>query len=282
MKAWLIDNFGSVKSVADSQLRAIQLLKTPKLNDDALTYATYVREMHRLLSTLYNLEVRRGVRVPQLQEYISSHTFLMQIGEVLPAKVKANWTEALAREGAILHKIAGERHLQLILSILKQRYVSYELLAGKTPGELGAPKSNTRSMHAERDVSPAPSITPSCTSCPGDSAHGVGVPSKAQHQSQQPKKPQQQGANNSNSKSKPKPPPWSCPFNGHAKHLLADCTDFFVVPVKERRKRSRWACYTCFSLSGGCRRGCKNVGSIPKVLLCPECESGDSGGGQKC
>jgi hypothetical protein len=82
---------------------------------------------------------------------------MMQIGEVLPAKVKADWTEALVHEGAILHKIEGKRHLQSILNILKQRYVSYELLAGITPGELGAPKSNAPSMHSERDVSPAPS-----------------------------------------------------------------------------------------------------------------------------
>jgi hypothetical protein len=46
MKAWLIDNFGSVKTVADNQLRAIRALKLPKPTDDALTHATYVREMH--------------------------------------------------------------------------------------------------------------------------------------------------------------------------------------------------------------------------------------------
>jgi hypothetical protein len=57
MKSWLIEKFGSVKAVADNHLRAIRALKTPKPTDDALTHATYVREMHRLLTTLYNLEI---------------------------------------------------------------------------------------------------------------------------------------------------------------------------------------------------------------------------------
>jgi hypothetical protein len=43
MKNWLIDKFGSVKVVADNQLRAIRALKSPKPTDDALTHATYVR-----------------------------------------------------------------------------------------------------------------------------------------------------------------------------------------------------------------------------------------------
>jgi hypothetical protein len=60
MKAWLIYNFGSVKSVADGQIRAIKALKVPRPTDDANVHATYVREIHRLLSTLYNLEVSRG------------------------------------------------------------------------------------------------------------------------------------------------------------------------------------------------------------------------------
>jgi hypothetical protein len=75
----------------------------PKPSDVALTHAVYIRKMHRLLTTLYNLEIRQGVRVPQLQEYITSHTFLMQVGEILPAKVKSDWTDVLAKEETVLH-----------------------------------------------------------------------------------------------------------------------------------------------------------------------------------
>jgi hypothetical protein len=280
LKSWLIDNFGSVKTVVDNQLRAIRALKAPKPTDDALTYSIYVRELHRLLLTLYNLEIRRGVHVPQLREFILSHTFLMQIGEVLPAKVKTDWTEVLARQGAILHKIEGEQHLQTILDILRTRYMSYELLAGISPGEPMTPKTITRSMLVERDISPAPSVASSCASCLHDSAHGAGVLPRKQGSNQPTKKPQQTKQTDSNSKTKPQFPPWTCPFKGHTKHLLIECTEFFDTPVKDRQKRSWWACYTCFSLSGACRRGCKNVGSIPKALLCSECESAGPSGGR--
>jgi hypothetical protein len=45
MKTWLIYNFGSVKAVADGQLRAIRQLKKPKPTDSALVHATYVRDI---------------------------------------------------------------------------------------------------------------------------------------------------------------------------------------------------------------------------------------------
>ena len=85
--AWLIDHFGSVKGVADMQLKAIKALKTPKSSDTAVNQSQYYRNVHRLLTTLFDLEIRKGVKVPQLQEHIAGHTFLTQLGEVLPYKV---------------------------------------------------------------------------------------------------------------------------------------------------------------------------------------------------
>jgi hypothetical protein len=156
MKSWLVGTFGSVKAVADNKLRAIRALKTPKPTDDALTHAIHTREVHRLLTTLYNLEISRGVCVPQLQEYITTHTFLMQIGEILPTKVENEWTDALAKEGTIIHKIQGEHHLKKILDILKEHYISYELFAGISPGEPLVEKTGLRAHHAESSSSPSP------------------------------------------------------------------------------------------------------------------------------
>ena len=87
MKDWLIDHFGSVKGVADMQLKAIKALKTPKSSNTAVIQSQYYRNVHRLLTTLFDLEIRKGVKVPQLQEHIAGHTFLTQLGEVLPYKV---------------------------------------------------------------------------------------------------------------------------------------------------------------------------------------------------
>jgi hypothetical protein len=68
IREWLIERFGSVNAVADNRLRAIRALKIPKSTDDALTHASYVRDIHRLVFTLSKLEISKGVRVPQLQE----------------------------------------------------------------------------------------------------------------------------------------------------------------------------------------------------------------------
>ena len=87
MKDWLIDHFGSVKGVAGMQLKAIKALKTPKSSDTAVNQSQYYCNVHRLLTTLFDLEIRKGVKVPQLQEHIAGHTFLTQLREVLPYKV---------------------------------------------------------------------------------------------------------------------------------------------------------------------------------------------------
>jgi hypothetical protein len=278
MKAWLIDNFGSVKSVADGQIRAIKALKVPRVGDSALTHANYVREMHRLLSTLYNLEIRRGVKVPQLRDYITSHTFILQVAELLPQKVKSDWTESLARDQTIIHKIQGETHLLKILDILKQRYISYELLAGISPDAPATEPPPSRTLHAERDPSPTPSVASSCKSCAHDTAHAASVPPKTSRPTPTKPKANSSKADGATRTPKPKPIPWSCTFKGHTNHLIIDCPEFFDTPVKTRRWKSRWSCYTCFSLAGACRKGCKNVASVPKVLLCPECESADPTG----
>jgi hypothetical protein len=287
MKNWLIDKFGSVKAVADNQLRAIRALKTPKPTDDALTHATYVREMHRLLTTLYNLEIRKGVRVPQLQEYITSHSFLMQIGEVLPPKVKSDWADALAKQGTIVHKIEGVHHLQQILSLLKERYSSYELFAGISPGESPADKTTTRTHHSDRPSSPCPSVSSSCASCGFDGTYGAGVaqkggkPDKTRQQQQQPSKPQKPNSDSkskSDSKSQTKRSFSVYPMSGHRFHSLNKCRMFFGLESKEHRKACKWACITCLSPSG-CTTKCKNLAKVPKVLLCPECGSDGSGSG---
>jgi hypothetical protein len=222
--------------VADGQIRAIKALKVPRPTDDANVHATYVREIHRLLSTLYNLEVSRGVHVPQLWDHITSHTFLLQIAELLPIKVKSDWTESLARRQMIIHRIEGEEHLIQILELLKQRYISYELLAGISPNAPVAEKPATRTLHAERDVSPSPSVTSSCPSCTLDNAHGAAVAPKGGRPKPSPPKQAPPKKGNAASASKPHPVPWSCTLKDHAAHLLIDCPEFFKISVKERRR----------------------------------------------
>jgi hypothetical protein len=274
MKNWLIDKFGSVKAVADNQLNAIRALKSPKPTDEALTHATYVWEMHRLLTTLYNLEIRKGVRVPQLQEYITSHTFLLQVAEILPPKVKSDWADALAKQGTIVHKIEGAHHLQQILAILKERYSSYELFAGISPGKSPADKITARTHHSGRPSSPSPSVSSSCASCGFDGTFGADVaqkgkkPDKTHQQKQQSSKPQKSNSDSkskSDSNSQTKRTFGACPMSGHRFHPLNKCRMFFGLDSKERQKACKWSCITCLSPSG-CTTKCKNLSKVPKVL----------------
>jgi hypothetical protein len=150
----------------------------------------------------------------------------MQIAELLPSKVKSDWTESLARRQTIIHRIEGEEHLNQILELLKQRYISYELLAGISPNAPVAEKPATRALYAERDVSPSPSVTSSCPSCTLDNAHGAAVALKGGRPKMSPPKQVPPKKGNAASASKPHPVPWSCTLKDHAAHLLIDCPEF--------------------------------------------------------
>ena len=99
--------------------------------------------------TLYDLEVRKGVKVPQLREFISSHTFLIQIGEILPSDVRKDWTDFLAGEGIITHKVEGIQHFDKILAVLKKKYLGHELRASMSTTEAPPPKPKTKTLLAE-------------------------------------------------------------------------------------------------------------------------------------
>jgi hypothetical protein len=161
--------------------------------------------------------------------------------------------------------------------------VSYELLAGISPCLPVEDKPAMRTLHAKRDSSPAPSVTSSCASCGHDAAYGAAASPKekpARRQDKQSnKQPQQTSSPKSDSKPKSKFGRWACPLKGHVSHKLVDCRLFFGLDIKERRKRAQWACITCFSTSGS-KTECKNVASVQKDLLCPECGSADSSGKQ--
>jgi hypothetical protein len=56
--------------------------------------------MHQRLTSLYNLEVRKGVLVSGLRDYVESNTFLTQLTEVLPPRIQEDWSLFLAEEGS--------------------------------------------------------------------------------------------------------------------------------------------------------------------------------------
>jgi hypothetical protein len=291
LRAWLINRFGSVAAVADNRLRAIKALKTPKSTDDALIHARYVRDIHRSLLTLTNLEISKGVPVPQLREYVSSHSFLLRISEVLPASVKMDWIDALAEQGVMVHNIEGLHHLQQVLALLKKRYTFYELFAGMSPGEPVYDSVTATTYRIEGPVShPTPSVISSCESCGSNRTYVAEVTQKGgkpenlnphqHHRSSKPQKSISGSKPKSDSKPQTKYPLGICPMTRHRSHPLSKCRRFFGLDNKERQKRCKWSCITCLSPSG-CSTKCQNLATVPKLLLCPECGSGTGGSGSK-
>ena len=276
MKNWLIDNFGSVKKVADMQLKAIKSLKAPKSDSDHSSQAQYLRNIHRHLTTLYNLEIRKGVKVPQLQEFISSHTFVMQIGEILPPEVRKDWTDSLADDGVITHKVEGLAHFDKILTILKKRYMARELQANLSTTEL-PPKPKAKTHHAgELDDSDSDDES----SPPAKQSKKKTHTAKTSSSPKQPKKPDKKDRQGVQSKPPAKLPRWTCPIKDHEKHNIKECNEFFMSHPKKRRSLCRWqACWTCLSRDSKCRTGeCSRIKEIPTILICQDCLVSPRGG----
>jgi hypothetical protein len=255
MKSWLIDQFGMIKSVCDNQLRAIRALKPPKSEDDLLAYAQYLRKIHRGITTLQGLEVRKGVRVPGLQEHMETNTFLMQLAEVLPKNVQYKWCKFLAESDVTTWKVEGKVYLDKILDILRKTYATYEIHS-KIPGNEAKSKPEAAMSGASKQLSK------------GGNSSSTGV------------KPKNDSAS---SKAQKKVSRWSCPVEGHEKHELAACFTFFNMTIAQRRTACRGqACWTCLARrdgEGNCKNGkCSRLAETPAILICQDCASSNRGG----
>ena len=275
MKNWLIDNFGSIKAVADLQLKAIRSLKAPRSDSDHLAQSLYLRSIHRHLTTLLNLEIRKGVPVPQMREFISSYTFIAQIVETLPHVVQDDWTEYLAEKEIIAHKVEGMLFLDKILSLLKKRYLRYEYKAS-IPVSDPPPKPKSKTHHAT-DQADSDSASPSSPPRSPSNKKANAADSSSKKQGQATKKDGKKGAQDSNSKPAAQPNPnlprWTCPIKDHENHSIKECNDFFEATPRRRRFLCRWtSCWCCFSRNGKCLQGgCSKVKEVPTILLCQDC-----------
>ena len=63
MRSWLIDRYGLITAVADMKLQYIRSLQVSTGPKDLLGNTRYLRGIHRTVSRLHGLEVKKGVRV---------------------------------------------------------------------------------------------------------------------------------------------------------------------------------------------------------------------------
>ena len=256
MKTWMIRRYGMVKAVADMKIRAIQALKPPKSHDDVLGHAHHYREIQRIVAKLFGLELRKGVPVPGVQEYVQSNAFLVQLSKLLLAKIREKWAVYLAVTDVDEGQVQGLDHLNKILNLLKTNYRALEI-----QGRLTAAETKARTKPVAKDLSsddntqqPRPSVASAQQSSPRDSAR-----------------------KNSDGK---KVNAWTCLMKGHEDHLLGQCTEFFsLTPEKRRQACRQQGCWTCLSRLG-CERGeCSRLKKLPTLLVCQECA--EMGGAEK-
>ena len=269
MKKWLIDQYGMITAVADGKIRAIRALKEPTSEDDLIGRAKYLREIHRTISKLYSLEIRKGVAVPDLQDYLEATTFLHQLLKVMPPDVQDEWCLHLAKLKVDISKVAGRAFLNKLLEILRDRYTALESRARLWTGE-----SRDRVNQLDRrpiDLGDDSDGYSMVNHRPATAAaQQLAKPKRAGSQKQQPKGGKQNGQQSSGKK----PSRWTCLIKDHDNHELAACAKFFESSPKLRRRLCRFqGCWTCLSRNGtGCKKGeCSRMKEIPVLLLCQQC-----------
>jgi hypothetical protein len=275
MKEWLFDQFGMIKRVCDAKIKLIKSLKLPKTEDDLVGETLYYRRIHQAITSLRDLEIRKGVRVPGLLEHMESNTFLMQLTEVLPKCIQLKWGKMLVRQGVTTWKVEGLVFLDRLLEIVRNAYSTCEAVA-RIPGNDHAPRAKVKASHAADSSGAAqPPSSP-------QPAANSGSDSKPQVQNNDSRGKDSKGAGgskqgkNQGSPQQAKWSRWSCLIKGHEAHKLWNCPDFFRLTTKERRTQcTNQGCWTCLARrndKGDCKRGeCCRITEIPVGLLCQGC-----------
>ena len=278
MRAWLIDQYGMIKGVCDAKIKAIKALKPPKSDDDLIGHSLHLRKIHQAITSLRELEIRKGARVPGLHEHMESNTFLMQVSEVLPKAIQLKWSKLLAKEGITTWKVEGQEYLDKLLDLLRRAYITSEIQA-RIPGNEQPQKPKAKVGHAARDSSPQ---------VQADGSHSPTV--SAADSKQQGKSKRTKGtagnpkpAKNVNNSPAAQVSHWSCLIEGHEKHELGKCTQFFQLTTKERRLKCRnqgcWTCLARRNTKGDCKQGeCSRISEIPIALLCQGCSVANTQG----
>jgi competence transcription factor ComK len=287
MKDWLIKKYGSVVPIAHGCIKSISKLSAPKeLNHSA--NVLYLRSIHKLLASLSELEISRGVPVPKLQSYLGSNAFLSALIEVLPYNIKTNMFKELVCQGVDDHNsLEGRHHLPSIVRILKTEYRTLEWMVHSTPSVISTATNQTKPQNNNQQSgkppkpsfpnaqqstnvanTPKPASVPTTTQAPVHSPSnppfltgGNAVPINNSWQPSNQHAPQAQWNR------------WSCPIKDHFGHNITECVDFWTQTPRQRRFNCKYGgCYTCLEQNKTCRGGtCSRYQEVPADIICPDC-----------
>ena len=133
MKDWLIKQYGSLVPMAHGYIKAIRRLTVPPVSDITATIQ-YLRNIHRLLVSVFELEISKGVPVPKLQAYLGSNAFLTALVESVPPFIRQKFFKRLVRDGVRnVDTIEGSCHVTSIMREIKTKYWELEMEANACP-----------------------------------------------------------------------------------------------------------------------------------------------------
>jgi hypothetical protein len=191
MKNWLIQKYGSAVPIAHDCIKSIQRMPTPN-ESDICGSAQYLRSIHKLLTSLTELEIAKGVPVPKLQNYLGNNAFLSALIEVLPAYIQMKFFEDLVDEGIDnFDTIEGREHLSSIINLIKKKYRAMELQARACPSStITSPppkqQSNPQSKMSANPASNAPYQSTNVTNTPQQNVNPSAPPQSPTYSNAQP------------------------------------------------------------------------------------------------
>jgi hypothetical protein len=248
-------------------LRAIRDYPQPWGPGDDQGHLRYAQHVHKQMSHLAHLMGPNGGPIKELQDIIASNSFLLNLYDTLPFRVRSKYVRQLATYNINLTMIRGKKHFNLMLNELRIYLHTLEMLASSD-----LPYQPTR-------VTPEPfaHLSPTClpfhwsregvqAAQPTNALPGVNAnPSSTM---------------TSTTLSAPHAPQnllrrWTCPLRYHEYHTIQTCSEFFAISARERRLRmKRVACFTCFGRGAPCTaQHCRRFQDVPKELLCKDCIS---------
>ena len=152
MKHWLIKKYGSVVPIARGCIKAISKINQPKEHDHSAS-VLYLRAVHKLLVNLSELELSKGRPVPDLQEYLSSNAFLSSLIETVPHYIKSKLFKELLKLGIDdIDRIKGQQYIPTIIHLIKQKFMTLELMIKSSPNS--PPPTNSNPQSAKKTNKP--------------------------------------------------------------------------------------------------------------------------------
>ena len=309
MKHWLIKKYGSVVPIARGCIKAISKINQPKEHDHSAS-VLYLRAVHKLLVNLSELELSKCRPVPDLQEYLSSNAFLSSLIETVPHYIKSKLFKELLKLGIDdIDTIKGQQYLLTIIHLIKQKFMTLELMIKSSPNSPPPTNSNpqsakktnkppsashspqTSSLHYGQLIPPTnlslvahnPPVNQTAvsgggakleatTTATGGSLSGNGTRSNSGKSS---RPPFLTGGNATTlgHQTQDVQQRWECLVSNHQNHSLQGCGHFWSMSSRDRRYACKYGgCYTCLAKnSRNCRNGCTRVEEVPAELICVDC-----------